>query len=80
MVKCLTHGLSMLYGNYCYIFIENLLQKFSPCGMYKNIVNGKFDHVYKTFRLSDCGGSRTEASSVSCDNNVFDVHATTHVS
>ena len=23
----------MLYGNYCYIFIENFPQKFSPCGL-----------------------------------------------
>ena len=23
----------MLYGNYCYIFIENFPKKFSPCGI-----------------------------------------------
>ena len=24
---------TILYGNYCYIFIENLPQKFSPCSI-----------------------------------------------
>ena len=24
---------TMLYGNYCYIFIENFPKKFSPCAM-----------------------------------------------
>ena len=24
---------TMLYGNYCYIIIENVLKKLSPCGI-----------------------------------------------
>ena len=33
---------TMLYGNYCYIFIENFPQKFSSCSVacYKLIKNG----------------------------------------
>ena len=29
--RCQENKFIMLYGNYCYIFIENFSQKFSPC-------------------------------------------------
>ena len=29
--RCQQNKFTMLYGNYCYIFIENFPQKFSPC-------------------------------------------------
>ena len=29
--RCHQNKFTMLYGNYCYIFIENFSQKFSPC-------------------------------------------------
>ena len=29
--KCEQNNFTMLHGNYCYIFIENFPQKFSPC-------------------------------------------------
>ena len=29
--RCQENKFTMLYGNYCYTFIENFPQKFSPC-------------------------------------------------
>ena len=38
----------MLYGIYCYIFIENFPQKFSPCG---EIINENiYDEFFKDVR------------------------------
>ena len=31
--RCQKNTFTMLYGNYCYIFIENFPQKFSPCSI-----------------------------------------------
>ena len=35
--RCQQYKFTMLYGNYCYIFIENFTQKFSPCSRFINI-------------------------------------------
>ena len=37
--RCHTNNFTMLYGNYCYIFIENSPQKFSPCRIFRNVEN-----------------------------------------
>ena len=31
--RCKQNEFTLLYGNYCYIFIENFPQKFSPCAL-----------------------------------------------
>ena len=38
---------TMLYGNYCYIFIENFPQKFSPCSWSRNCL-ARIDHVHSS--------------------------------
>ena len=42
--RCQQNKFIMLYGNYCYIFIENFPQKFSPCSL-KEFENEKWPKV-----------------------------------
>ena len=43
---------TMLYGNYCYIFIENIPKKFSPCSNEnKNLVGTAFQHYKIVIRI-----------------------------
>ena len=41
---------TMLYDNYCYIFIENFPQKFSPCNMYRGIFQMDLSEFHSTVR------------------------------
>ena len=41
---------TMMYGNYCYIFIENLPQKFSPCTV--AYYDPRFDKRRKKYLIS----------------------------
>ena len=43
--RCQKNKFTMLYGNYCYIFIENFPQKFSPC---------RAQHRSYTRRVCEC--------------------------
>ena len=45
--RCQQNKFTMLYGNYCYIFIENFPQKFSPCGT--SIVHPRIFYGYPVF-------------------------------
>ena len=51
---------TMLYGNYCYIFIENFPQKFSPCRMMTKIT---FLVENRVSEYSDEGYEEEEADS-----------------
>ena len=44
----------MLYGNYCYIFIENFPQKFSPCTWENNKADVKPINELWIFRSTQC--------------------------
>ena len=54
---------TMLYGNYCYIFMENFSQKFSPC---INIINRIFRdmkiHFYTVMKPEFLGSHRDQTS------------------
>ena len=46
--RCQRNKFTMLYGNYCYIFIENFPQKFSPCSVYSRIVTFFWQYLFLT--------------------------------
>ena len=52
--RCQQNTFTMLYGNYCYIFIENFSQKFSPCSRSKV---WKLLYFYRDEYLKDSGGT-----------------------
>ena len=56
IAKCVNKiNFTMLYGNYCYIIIENLPQKFSPCSLvFKNVklVNENWSAVKCVIQVS----------------------------
>ena len=42
---------TMLYHNYCYIFIENFRQKFSPCAVLATMVTDHSDKLFSVVRF-----------------------------
>ena len=60
---------NMLYGNYCYIFIENFPQKFSPCKLDGDHCKSDGDY----FKV-DCGHFKVDGVHLEVNGDHFEVY------
>ena len=64
---------TMLYGNYCYIFIENFPQKFSPCRLAQNKEGLDYNMLVTWFLRGDLLASEHCLEDYKCERHKTEV-------